>query len=344
MHLENILVISPNWLGDAVMAMPAVQRLKKSRPDSRLAVLAKPGVAPLWSMHEAADQVVVLPKGTAATFRMAARLRQQRFSTCFILPNSFRSALIPFLAGIPVRRGTAFHGRRAMVNQRVRLPDVDSQGETLHQAREYLTLLCGTPEGDLADTGFHPPSPRLLDDLPQTEGPMIGVVPGAARGESKRWKGFAEAIKIVLRSLPASRVVVAGAPNEMALCADVAESIGPAAINVAGRTSLPEFASLLGSCRLVLCNDSGGMHLASAAGVPVVAIYGLTDPDKTGPIGSNAVVIRAKGVRPSRQIARECPVAIAALASIQPEEVAKACLERLKTPRTGEAPPSEPEA
>ena len=187
MQTENILVISPNWLGDAVMAMPAVQRLKKNRLGCHLTVLAKPGVAPLWSMHEAIDQVAVLPKGTPATFRMAAQLRRQRFSKCFILPNSFRSALIPFLAGIPTRRGTAFHGRWAMVNERIRLPDVDAQGKPLHQARESLVLLCGAPEGDLADTGFHPPPPRLLNDLSPAEGPTLGVVPGAARGESKRW-------------------------------------------------------------------------------------------------------------------------------------------------------------
>ena len=334
MQPENILIISPNWLGDAVMAMPAVQRFKKLHPASHLTVLAKPGVAPLWAMHEAVDQVVVLPGGTAATFRMAARLRRQGFSKAFILPNSFRSALIPFLATIPTRRGTAFHGRWAMVDERVRLPAADAQGVPLHQAREYLILLCDAPDGDLADTGFHPSPPRPLDGLPPAEGPTIGVVPGAARGDAKRWTGFAEAVKIVLRDVPACRVVVAGAKNEMALCSRVAEAIGPAAVSVAGRTSLPEFAALLGHCQLVLCNDSGGMHLASAAGVPVVAVYGLTDPDKTGPIGPGAVVVRAAGVRPSRDIARNSHAAIAALASIRPEEVARACVAQLEAMRS----------
>ena len=203
MQPENILVISPNWLGDAVMAMPAVQRFKKTHPASRLNVLAKPGTAPLWTMHEAVDQVVVLPGGTAATFRIAAQLRREGFSKAFILPNSFRSALIPFLAGIPVRRGTAFHGRWAMVNNHVRLPSVDELCAPLHQAREYLITLCGAPDGDLTDTGFHPPPPRPLDGLPPAAGPTVCVVPGAARGEAKRWTGFSEAAKIILRDVPA---------------------------------------------------------------------------------------------------------------------------------------------
>lgn len=333
MQPVNILVISPNWLGDAVMAMPAVQRLKKNRPASRLTLLAKSSVAPLWAMHEAVDQVVVLPAGTIATFRTAAQLRRQGFSKAYILPNSFRSALIPFLAGIPVRRGTAFHGRWAMVNERVRLPATDAQGAPLHQARECLILLCGSSEGDLADTGFHPPPPRALVGLPPASGPTIGVIPGAARGDAKRWTGFAEAVKLILREVPGCRIVVAGSPGEMALCSRVAEAIGPAAVNVAGRTSLPEFAALLGHCQLVLCNDSGGMHLASAAGVPVVAVYGMTDPEKTGPIGPGAVVVRAEGVRPSRDIARNSAAAIVALATIRPETVAQACLDRLKARR-----------
>ncbi len=325
-----ILVISPNWLGDAVMAMPAVKRLKLQNPAARLTLLAKPGTAPLWAMHEAVDEVVVLPAGTAATFRMAARLRSDRFARAFILPNSFRSALIPFLAGIPVRRGTAFHGRWAMINDRVRLPAMDTRGAPLHQAREYLFTLCGNAEGNLADTGFHPPPPRPLDDLPPAAGPTVCVIPGAARGESKRWTGFAAAAKIVLGQCPDCRILVAGSANESTLCARVAAEIGPGAANVAGRTSLAEFAALLGHCRLVLCNDSGGMHLASAAGVPVVAVYGLTDPDKTGPIGSCATIVRAQGVRPSRDIARHSRAAVAALASITPEIVAEACMATLR--------------
>lgn len=326
MAADSVLIVSPNWLGDAVMAMPAVQRFHLDRPDIRLVVLAKPGVAALWRMHAAPDAVVELQPGTFATVGAGRLLRREGFREAYILPNSFRSALIPFLAGIPRRRGTAFHARALMVNDRVRLRDLHHAG-TVHQTREYMRVLCVEASGDGLDTGFRPPPGSLFKTLGFPPGIVpVGVIPGAARGPAKRWPHFAEAVRQVIAAHPDVRVLVAGTAGEAALCDTVAAAIGDRALSVAGRTSLPEFASLLGGCRLVLCNDSGGMHLASAAGVPVVAVFGVTDPAATGPIGPNAIVIRPDGVNASRTIPRDSAKATAALASIPPGRVAAACL------------------
>ena len=316
------LLLSPNWLGDVVMALPAVRRWRGAHPATRLSVLAKPGVAPLWSWVEGVDEVLTLPRGTRATFATGFALRGRAFDEALILPNSFRSALVPWLAGVPRRRGTATHARWALVNDRVRFPpDV----RAAHQSREDLFLLCGDAEGDLADTGFRPPraGAELLARLGigVGEGPLVGVVPGAARGPSKRWPFFAEAARLVAGSVPGARFAVCGGRGEAALCAEVARAIGPAAADVAGRTTLPEFASLLASCDAV--------HLASAAGVPVVAVFGLTDPSKTGPIGKGARIVRPEGARASRAIARDDPEAVAALASIPAARVADECLAAL---------------
>ena len=325
------LLVSPNWLGDVVMALPAVRRWRGAHPATRLAVLAKPGVAPLWSWVAGVDEVIELPRGTRATFATGLALRGRGFDEALILPNSFRSALVPWLARIPRRRGTATHARWALVNDRVRFPP---EVRAAHQSREDLYILCGDAEGDLADTGFRPPraGAELLGRLGigAGEGPLVGVVPGAARGPSKRWPFFAEAARLVAGSVPGARFAVCGGRGEAALCAKVAGAIGPAAADVAGRTTLPEFASLLATCDAVLCNDSGGMHLASAAGVPVVAVFGLTDPGKTGPIGPGARIVRPEGARASRAIARDDPEAVAALASIPAGRVAAECLAALR--------------
>ena len=326
----QVLIISPNWLGDAVMAMSAVRRFHLENPGCSLVMLAKPAVAPLWQMHDSVDEVLVLDKGNRATFAMAKTLRSHRFHKAYILPNSFRSALIPFLAGVKIRRGTAFHARALMINEAVSFKDDEASGRKLHQSREYLKLLCGTVDGALYDTGFHPPAPALLEELRlATDEIPVCLIPGAARGDSKRWPFFAEAAKAIMRKRPECRFIVTGSKAEAELCGRVADEIGERAVCVAGRTGLSEFAALLGHCRLVLCNDSGGMHLASAAGAPVVAVFGLTDPGKTGPIGSNAMIVRPEGVRASRTIARHSAAALSALASISPEKVAEISVAKL---------------
>ncbi|MBQ9727279.1 MAG: lipopolysaccharide heptosyltransferase II [Kiritimatiellae bacterium] len=336
---EATLVVSPNWLGDAVMAMPAVRRWRRAHPAARLVVLAKPGVAPLWETVEGVDETVRLEPGNRGTFAAGRALRGRGFAEAVILPNSFRSALIPWLARIPRRRGTAFHARWALVNDRVRF---SADERRLHQAREDFKIVCGDASGDTSDTGFKPPrldgAALAALGVPAGGGPLVGVIPGAARGPSKRWPHFAAAARLVAGSVPGVRFAVCGGAGEAALCGETARAIGPAAASLAGKTTLPRFASLLASCDAVLCNDSGGMHLASAAGTPVVAVFGRTDPDKTGPIGPGAIIVRADGVSVSRRIARDDPAAVAALASIAPERVAAACVDALenRNRRSGE--------
>lgn len=310
--VKRILVVSPNWIGDFVMALPAFQRFRAARPDAEISVLAKESVAPLWDFVDGVSRVFALRPGNRATFAAARELRGSGFAEAVILPNSFRSALIPFLARIPVRRGTPRHARALLVNDRV----VPLTEAVMHQSFEDEFIMSGTYPGALGPAGFHPPAPNASG--------AIGVIPGAARGPSKRYPHFAEAAKLILKEKPDARFTVFGGAGEAALCEETAKAIGPAAENRAGRTSLAEFASELSGCSCVLCNDSGGMHLASASGVPVVAVFGCTDPEKTGPIGANAKIVRAEGVKASREIGRDDPAAVAALASIDPARVAAA--------------------
>jgi lipopolysaccharide heptosyltransferase II len=152
--------------------------------------------------------------------------------------------------------------------------------------------------------------------------PCIGLLPGAARGPSKRWPAerFAE-VGRRLASERGLRIAVFGSAGEAAICREVADGIGGAAACLAGRTSLPELTALLAGCRAVVSNDSGGMHLAAAAGTPVVAIFGLTDPAVTGPIGAAHRVVAAAGVTRARAIPRHSEEAERALRSVTADEV-----------------------
>lgn len=319
---RRVLVVSPGWIGDAIMALPALQLFRREHPGTEITVLAKPGLLPFWELHAAPQQRLAL-QGTWAT---TLALLRGGFSAAYLLPNSIRSALLPWLAAVPERIGLAGKWRRALLTQIV----VASQEEACqHQAWEYAAVLApGTrtlppPQLTIPQTA-HEVAARKLDSLRR---PLIGVMPGAARGPSKRWPAerFAAAAKLVCAKLGGS-VIIMGGSGDGDACAAVADGVGSPALNLAGATTLPEWAALLAQCAVVLCNDSGGMHLAAAVGVPVVAVFGITDPTRTGPLGERCRVIQRSTVR-DRAVPRESAEAVAALAAVTVHDVVTAALE-----------------
>ena len=327
---ERVVLISLNWLGDVVMALPALQVWRSRNPHARLSVLTRPSLAGLWTMHAGVDEILPFPAGARGLFT-ALRSMRGRFDRALILPNSFRSALAPALAGVPIRRGFAGQGRDFLLTEKVTrdLPD----GVT-HQSHEMALLLCPDSAG-----GELPP-PRLTVPeaeaakfralLPDPRRPYYVLIPGAARGASKRWP--AESFASVGRHLAqynAVSILLPGTPDDAPVCEEVRASIGPDAISLAGRTNMTGFATVLAGARGVVANDSGGMHLAAALGTPVAAIFGITDPARTGPLGPRCAVLQRSDLR-SRDIDRDSAAAAEALRRIHPEEVVRA-LERLVT-------------
>ncbi|MFH0953798.1 MAG: lipopolysaccharide heptosyltransferase II [Verrucomicrobiota bacterium] len=331
-HLgERVLVCGVNWIGDTVMSMPALQAYRKANPSARITLLVKPGLLPLWKLHAAPDQLLTLEGGWSGTLRTVRALRTEKFARAFVLPHSFRSALVPWLARIPLRIGMPGHWRDAMLTQVIRPRDVPGRR---HQAYEYLDLM--VPDAAQADLELpqikvpEAAEAAARERLAAVPAPRVGVIPGAARGPSKQWPAehFAELGRL-LAGQRGCGLVVLGITREADLCGDIARRIGPAAVNLAGRTSLPEWIALLRACDLIVANDSGGMHLAAAVGTPVVALYGITDPAKTGPIGRICRVLQNSEVR-ARDISRDSPAARKSLASIHPEQVYRAALDCLE--------------
>ncbi len=323
----GILIVGVNWLGDGCMTMPALQVLRARHPHARITILVKPPLAALWHLHPAVDAILTLKPGNIGLWQTAAAIRAGKFDTAYTFPNSWRSALVPLLAGIPERIGTGGHSRGILLTHRVRLSPRARAG---HQQWEYADIL---QLGDVASL----PAPVLrlppADPVwaPVSGGlPMVGLIPGAARGSSKQWpEAHFIAAAQRIRESHACRFAIFGTAAEAPVCNRIAAALQPDAEALAGRTTLAQLAAGLAACDSVICNDSGGMHLAAAAGTPVVAIYGLTDPAKTGPLGSGHQCIQAEPQNASRDIARHDPLATEALRRISPGQVAEAVLQSL---------------
>ena len=330
---SDTLICGPNWLGDSIMSIPAIALLKRQAGVERIVVAVKRGVAPLWEMVPCVDEVLAFESSLRGTFQAAGAVRRRGTMQAFVLPNSLRSATIPFLAHVPRRVGVRGHQRAWMLTDVV--PVVEEPGR-VHQSWEYVRILGvsdAVPEAT-GHAGLTPELPAL--DVPTAarerafamlgtgEDALVALLPGAARGSSKRWPSqHFEALGRMLAK-DGFRPVVCGAPAEAELGAAVAGGIGAPAVNLAGRTTLMELAALLALSRAVVSNDSGGMHLATAVGTPVVAVFGLTDPTKTGPMGTAHRVVAAEGVVHARDIERHSRLASEALLRIEPSRVYEA--------------------
>lgn len=324
--VRRLLVVGVNWIGDTVMSMPAIEAWRRLHREAHLGVLVKKNLAPLWELHAAPDEILTFEDSCAGTFAAARSLRASgRFDRAVVFPNSFRSALIPFAARVPERAGTPGHFRAAMLTHAIA---PEASPERAHQAFEYFHLLGVEPPPRIApprltvSEGARETALARLEDLPR---PLVAMIPGAARGPSKRWpEGHFIELGRALAKEHGCGIVLFGGRDDEELCGRIRDGLGDGARSLAGKTGLKEWAAMTACCRLVVCNDSGGMHLAAAVGTPLVAVYGLTDPAKTGPLGPNSQILRDEQARASRDIARDSEAARQALAAIRPERVLEA--------------------
>ena len=312
-HLNGPVVVrSPNWLGDAVMALPAVRNLKTMLGESPLTVAAPEKLAALWQACPFVDQVIALPKPKNLRIT-ASQLRAGKFASAVLLPNSLRTAAEAWLARIPQRAGYVRGGRGFLLTQPVPVPPRNPI--RLHQRFYYLDLVTalGAPDD---------PSLPKLRDIPQSKSsaePMtVAICPGAEYGPAKRWpvENFIAVAKHFIAKHRV-KIVLLGAAGDSLIAEAFAKEL-PEVENRVGKTSLAEFMSALASAQLVLCNDSGAMHVASALDVPTVAIFGSTEPLLTGPMGPHTQVLRHH-VPCSPCFLRECPIDFACMKSITPD-------------------------
>jgi len=318
--ISKAMVRATNWLGDAVMGLPALRALRAALPLAEIVLVARPSVADVYARESSIDRVILYPKpkGLRERRAFAARLKEERFDAAVLLQNAFDAALLAWLAGIPVRIGYRRDARGPLLTHAVPVP---RPGEIpRHQRFYYLELLRRAglmeryPKCDAIELGgvdaARQAGAQMLAAL-GISGPVIGISPGAAYGDAKRWlpERFAESGGQVAGALAAG-VLLFGSAGERALCETVAESLrraGVAARNLAGETTLREFIDLAAVCRAFLTNDSGAMHVASALEIPTIAVFGATDDSATGPTGPLARVVR-EHAECSPCLLRECPI------------------------------------
>ena len=318
------LVVAPNWIGDAVMSLPVLRALRRADPGGRITVLAKRGPAAIYRAEGTADDVR-LASGLLADSRAASRAG---FSEAWLLPNSFRSALVPFLARIPDRVGYASDGRTALLTRALTPPP-----QTDHQLRDYDSLLRSRgiePDPDPPRLRVPPDAAELADallsraGLPR-DGSLALIAPGAAFAWTKRWPPdrFGRlADSLAARGFGCALVI---GPGEEPIAAEVCRSsTSTGALPVLGLDLDPVgVAALAARARVVVANDSGPMHLAAAVGTPVVALFGPTDPGRTGPTGAPSEVLD-RYVFCSPCYLRECPFRHECMTGISVESVVAA--------------------
>jgi heptosyltransferase II len=322
--IKRILVRGPNWLGDAVMCEPALRGLRKQFPDAQIALLVKPAVADLFVGHPAITDVLTYDTtgrhaGLSGKWLLAGQLRRQSFDLAVLFQNAFEAAFLTFLAGVPRRYGYATDGRSLLLSDPIAVPD---RRTLVHQVRYYWDLL-----QPLGLTGA-PSAPELVV-LPEEEQAMagrfaqggltatdvvVGINPGSTYGGAKRWlpERYAEVTERLCRTIRESReqqvgVVIFGAKGEERLGQEIAARLSSRSLVLSGATTIRELMAAVKRCAMLLTNDTGPMHIASAFQVPVVAIFGPTDWRTTSPFGSAHAIVR-QPVDCAPCLLRECPI------------------------------------
>ena len=323
MEFSNILIRATNWVGDAVMSLPALRAVRERYSTARISVLAKPWVADLYGREKFIDEIILY--NGQSPWQTGRQLRRRGFDCAILLQNAFEAAWIAWLARIPARIGYKRDGRQLLLTRAL---DVPKPGEIpRHERFYYLELL---RRAGLIDSLPACEAIRLQRGATPNGRPVIGISPGAAYGTAKRWppERFADAAGTLAVARGAS-IALFGSKTERELCQEVAERMtGHQVVNYAGQTTLAQFIDLASGCELFLTNDSGSMHIASALGVPTVAIFGATDDTTTGPTGRNARVVR-QAVDCSPCLLRQCPIDHRCMTGVSAERVVKEALELL---------------
>ena len=334
----RILIRSSNWLGDAVMSVPAVRAIKNGRPDAHVTIAAPAKIAPVWKLVPEVDAILPLASNSLPAAARAIRGRP-RFDVAILFPNSLRVALEALLSGVRRRVGYRGHSRSWLLNQII--PEQTPPRRLEHQSARYLRIaqICGA--GDIqqptsniqiaaSNQPLATPEPDEGGSAINYQPLKIGLCPGAEYGPAKRWlsERFAKAAVRVAAQAPVEWVLF-GTLKEAEIGEQIAAGLGGSCINRIGRTTLDQLILALRECRLLLTNDTGTMHLASLLGVPVVAIFGSTEPGLTGPLGDDHIVLRHH-VECSPCFLRKCPIDFRCMKTVTVQTVVDAVLSILK--------------
>jgi heptosyltransferase-2 len=331
----KILVRATNWVGDAVMALPALEAIRRREPRAHIAVLARPWVAELYRNQDFADQLIVFDHagrhaGLGGAERLARELRRERFDVALLLQNAFQAAWIAWCAGIPQRIGYARDRRSWLLTQAVELPrrgEIPSQEpyyylELLRRAGwlEQLPHLSAVTMRVSNEAQRHGES-KLRAAGAREGARRVAMAPGAAFGAARCWpvERYAALADRAMEELDAD-VVLVGSAADNDTVQRIAAGMRCKPIMLAGQTMIGELPGVLRACNAFVGNDSGAMHVAAAVGLPVIGVFGPTNPEATAPL-SNQVTVLREPVGCSPCFLRTCPVDHRCMMRIEVERV-----------------------
>jgi heptosyltransferase-2 len=331
----KLLIRATNWVGDAIMALPALRAVRARFPEAEIAILARAYVADLYREQRVCDRLIIYDShgehaGLSGGERLARELREQKFDKALLLQNAFDAAWIAWRAGIQERIGYARDGRSLLLTKAVKVPRT---GETpVHETHYYLELLRragwieelpkeGFIRFDVSEERRRRGAEILIEAGARPHALRIAVGAGASFGAARCWPAerFAETANRLAEQADAD-IVLFGTAGEAAVTSAIAQRLRKPAIDLTGKTTIAELPGALSQCHLFIGNDSGVMHVAAAVGLPVVGIFGPTDPFGTGPMTPRRAIVQEKPYC-SPCFLRRCPTDHRCMTAIAVEAV-----------------------
>ena len=358
-NIERLLIRGTNWVGDAVMSLPALKQVRREFPNAQINLLVVPWVSGVYEECKCIDELILYDRwgkhrGMRGKIRLIREIRQRNFDAALLFQNAFEAAFLARLSGIRVRAGYGRDGREWLLTHPIR---IDPRIQRLHQSYYYLDLvdqllgkarialeMADDPGGEKR---YSLPMPEISLEVGRVrrdaarekfkeigvtlERTLVGVNPGAYFGSAKRWLSdrFAELLDRLIERNDAD-VVIFGASSELQLAQSIESLMRRQPLILSGKTTLAELIAMISICDLFITNDSGPMHLAAAVQVPTLAIFGPTDEIATGPLSPTAVLIK-KRVECSPCLLRECPIDHRCMTRISVDEVYAQAVQMLNT-------------
>ncbi|MEN6622383.1 MAG: lipopolysaccharide heptosyltransferase II [Smithella sp.] len=327
-NINKILIRGTNWIGDAILTIPAVESIRAAYPKAHIAVLAKPWVADIYKLFSDINEIIIYEKkydNIIGVFQLAHLLRKKKFDTAILLQNAIEAAIIAFAAGIPQRAGYNSDGRGILLTHRVQRT---REIRKLHQTDYYLEMVkalgCASvnKEMHLETKISRNNAQRVLQKyIPDPAKEIVALAPGATYGPAKRWfpDRFAKIADKIAAEFPC-QIILLGGKSDWNVAEEVCRYSSNNLINLAGVTNLEEAIYLISQCRIMISNDSGLMHIAGALNVPTIAIFGSTNPATTSPVGNQSIVVH-QDISCSPCLKKTCPTDFRCMEMISVEEV-----------------------
>jgi len=327
--IDKILIRGTNWIGDAIMTLPAVNSIRVTYPRAHIAMLVKPWVADIHKLFSDMDEIIIYENkfdNAVGVFQLAQKLRQKKFDLAILLQNAIEAAIIALAARIPLRAGYDSDARGLLLTNRVKRTE---EIKKVHQIDYYLEMVkalgCINVSREMhMEMKIKPANAKnvLCKLIPEEAGKtIIGIAPGATYGPAKKWfpERFAEVADKLAEKFSA-QVIIMGGKSDGETAKEVLKLANARLINLAGKTTLQEAIYIISQCRIFISNDSGLMHIAGALNVPTVAIFGSTNPVTTAPVGNRSVIVRHE-VSCSPCLKKNCPTDFRCMEMISVEDV-----------------------